>query len=72
MFVKPTQKLKRVLRVYLTYERKETEDVLKVFGRLHLTSQSKMVTLPKFTSFFKQISFSFLGEPHPFETVLAE
>lgn len=40
----------------------------------HLYSPTKqpntgIVGVPKFTSFFKQISFSFFGDSQPFETV---
>jgi hypothetical protein len=63
MFVKPVQKLKRVLRVYVMYEKKEAEDILKIFGHLYPPSQrnTTVLALPKFTSFFKQISFFLSG-----------
>lgn len=63
MFVKPAQKLKRVLRVYLTYEKKDSQDVLKVFGQLYPPNPKETVIagVPKFTSFFKQISFFMQG-----------
>jgi hypothetical protein len=45
--------------------------VLKVFGQMYPSGlgNAGMVALPKFTSFFKQISFYLLGENLPFETV---
>lgn len=71
MFIKPSQKLKRVLRVYLTYEAKEGEDMLRIYGHLHPLPNKDVGTVgvPKFTSFFKQLSFSWVGEAQPFEIV---
>lgn len=67
MFLKPSQKLKRILRVYLTYQKQENQDVLKVFG--HMYPNQNVAGTPKFTCFFKQVSFFFQGETQPFETV---
>jgi hypothetical protein len=45
--------------------------MLKVFGQLYPMPppNTNVIALPKFTSFFKQISFSLMGETQPFETV---
>ena len=67
MFLKPSQKLKRILRVYLIYQKQEDQDVLKVFG--HMYPNQSVSGSPKFTCFFKQVSFFFQGETQPFETV---
>lgn len=72
MFIKPAQKLKRILRVHLILERRETEDIFKVVGGMYPpkpANSSSVVNSPKLTSFFKQISFGYAGEALPFETV---
>lgn len=71
MFVKPPQKLKRVLRVYALYEKQESEDILRLFGQMQPNKQKQdsFNEPPKFTSFFKQISFVLGNESQPFESV---
>lgn len=75
MFVKPAQKLKRVLRIHIIYKKGETENILKVGGALYPPKSENLtdevVMIPKFSSFFKQISFFYINENQPFETVLS-
>lgn len=46
--------------------------MLRIYGHLHPISNKDMGTVgvPKFTSFFKQLTFSWVGEAQPFEIVL--
>ena len=72
MFIKPSQKLKRVLRVHVIFDKHETEDNLKIIGSMYPPKKpdlKSVVSVPKLTSFFKQISFFYAGESQPFVTV---
>ena len=70
MFIKPSQKIKRILRVHLMLEKRETEDYIKIIGGLYppkpTTDQNSLIVTPKLTSFFKQITFGLAGESQPF------
>ena len=59
MFIKPGKKLKRLLRVRLIYEKNLKENTLKIIGGIYPNSETTNV--PKFTSFIRQISFSYYG-----------
>lgn len=72
MFIKPSQKLKRVLRVHLIFDKQENEDTIKIIGGMYppkAPDANNIVSVPKLTSFFKQIAFVYAGESQPFVTV---
>lgn len=68
MFIKPPKKIKRLLRVRLLHEKHTKENILKIIGAIEPPEENKNSL--KFTSFVRQVAFSYSGESQPFEVVL--
>ena len=54
MYMKPPQKLKRILRVKIVKDNSQGQEILKIFGYIY--PKKEETNSCKFTSFFRQVS----------------
>jgi hypothetical protein len=54
MYMKPPQKLKRILRVKVVKENSQGQEILKIFGYIY--PKKEETSSCRFTSFFRQVS----------------
>lgn len=65
--MKPSQKLKRILRVKVAKENVQGQEILKIFG--YIFPRKEETNNSKFTSFFKQVTLVNEKDKATLETV---